>query len=226
MSFQKVSWNLRVVLSVHILRLAVGFLLVRMVYPLLFHVTPFIIEVTDRFVVLGLVWFVVQRYGDDFSTLGLSLDHWRSNVGKGIVIGFILLAVSIFSEKLYTTMLFFTFADHPLVVQAENAKTWQELISPLFLAGFLAPITEEILYRLFTFLPMQKRWGFWGGAIVSSLVFALMHFNLYWLGEMLVVGVGLAYVYYSTGSLVSAIVAHGVINTSKLLMLFWGISFV
>ena len=222
----KVSWNFKAVLSIHVLRLLVGLLLVRVLYPLVFTVTPFMIEVTDRIVVLGLVWITVRKSGSDFSTLGLSLDHVASNILKGMAVGVILLAVSIFSENIYTSMLFITPTDHPLLVQVENATTWQQLIVPLFLAGVLAPISEEMLYRLFTFLPMQERWGFWGGAIASSLVFAVMHFNLYWLGEMMVVGVGLAYVYYSTGSLLSAMIAHSVINTSKILMLFFGVSFV
>jgi len=219
----KVPWNLKAVLSIHVLRLGVGLLLVRFLYPLLFTVTPFIIEVTDRLVVIGLVWLTVRNCGGDFSKLGFTLDHLALNILKGMAVGFILLAVSIFSEKIYTTMLFITPAEHPLVVQAEKATTWQQLISPLFLAGVLAPLSEEVLYRLFTFLPMQERWGFWGGAIASSMVFAAMHFNLYWLGEMIIVGVGLAFVYYATGSLISAIIAHAVINTSKILMLFYGI---
>jgi len=220
----RVSWNLKAVLSIHVLRLVVGLLLVRVLYPLLLSVTPFIVEVTDRVVVLGLVWLTVRKCGGDFSKLGLSFDHLTTNILKGMAVGFILLAVSIFSEKIYTTMLFITPAQHPLVVQAENATTWQQLMVPLFLAGVLAPVAEEMLYRLFTFLPMKERWGFWGGALASSVVFAIMHFNLYWFGEMIVVGVGLAFVYDSTGSLISAMIAHSVINTSKILMLFFGIS--
>jgi len=222
----RVSWNLKAVLSIHVLRLVVGLLLVRVLYPLLFPVTPFIVEVTDRIVVLGLVWLTVRNCGGDFSTLGLSLDHLTVNILKGMAVGFILLTVSIFSEKIYTTMLFATTDPHPLVVQTLSATTWQQLMDPLFLAGILAPLSEEVLYRLFTFLPMKERWGFWGGAIGSSLVFAAMHFNLYWFGEMMIVGVGLAYVYYSTGSLISAMIAHCVINTSKILMIFFGISLV
>ena len=222
----KVSWNLTAVLSIHILRLVVGLLLVRVLYPLFFTVTPFIIEVTDRLVVLGLVWFAVGRYGSNMNSLGLSLRHLPINIMKGVAVGAILLAVSIFSEKIYSTLLFLTPIDHPLVVQAENATTWHQLMAPLFLAGVLAPLTEEVLYRLFTFLPMKERWGFWGGAIASSLVFAAMHFNLYWFGEIIVVGVGLAFVYDRTGSLVSAMVAHSVINTAKLLMVFFGVSLI
>jgi len=222
----KVTWNLKAVLSIHVLRLVVGLLLVRVLYPLLFTATPFIVEVTDRVIVLGLVWITVRQCGSDFSKLGLSLDHLGANIVKGMAVGFILLAVSIFSEKIYTTMLFITPTDHPLIVQVENATTWQQLMVPLFLAGILAPLTEEIFYRLFTFLPMKERWGFWGGAIASSMVFAFMHFSAYWFGEMIVVGVGLAFVYYWTGSLISAMIAHSIINTSKILMLFFGISFV
>jgi membrane protease YdiL (CAAX protease family) len=222
----KVSWNLSAVLSIHILRVVVGLLLVRLLYPLLFEVTPLLIEVTDRLVVLGLVWFTVHKHGEHFPSLGLSLDHLGIAIGKGVLIGFVLLAVSLFSEKIYSTMLLVTPMDHPLIAQVENAATWRGLLIPLLLAGVLAPITEEMLYRLFTFLPMKDRWGLWGGAIGSSLLFACMHFNLYWFGEMMVVGMGLAFVYYSTGSLVSAIVAHSVINTSKILLLFFGIHFV
>lgn len=226
MIYDKVPWNLKAVLSIHILRLLVGLLLVRVFYPLIFVVTPFVVEVTDRVVVLILVYWTVRSCKGNFRSLGLSFDNLTSNVLQGVLVGFILLGVSVFSEKLYTTVLFLTPSQHPLLVQVENAVSWRDLAIPLFLAGVLAPLTEEILYRLFTFLPMKERWGFWGGAIASSLIFALMHFNLYWLGEMIVVGVGLSFVYYWTGSLISAIIAHSVINTSKILLLFWGISFI
>lgn len=219
-----VCWNLTTVFSLHILRLGVGLLIVRIIYPLLFTTTPFIIEVTDRMIIIGLVWLGVRRCGGDFKKLGLSLDHLSTNIVKGAAVGLILLAVSIFSEKIVTPLLFAEPRSHPLVAQVENATTWQQVMTPLFLAGVLAPFSEELLYRLFTFLPMKERWGLFGGAFVSSLVFALMHFNLYWLGEMIVVGMGLAFVYHWTGSLVSGIVAHCVINTSKILMLFFNVT--
>lgn len=219
-----ISWKLTTVFSLHILRLAVGLLLVRVIYPFLFTVTPFMIEVTDRMVIIGLVWFGVKRYGGNVKSLGLSLEGLSINVLKGAAAGLILLTVSIFSEKIYTTMLFITPTEHPLIVQTEEAATWQQLMVPLFLAGVLAPISEELLYRLFTFLPMKERWGLLGGAFASSLVFALMHFSFYWLGEMILVGMGLAFLYHWTGSLISTMVAHSVINTSKILMLFFHVT--
>ncbi|WP_378954215.1 CPBP family intramembrane glutamic endopeptidase [Pelosinus sp. sgz500959] len=218
------SWNLTAVFSIHILRLAVGLLLVRFLYPLFFQPTPFIIEVTDRMVIIGLVWLGIGKCRKDFKRLGLSLDQLRNNILKGLAAGLVLLAVSMFSERIAATMLFAAPTQHPLVLQVENATTWQQLIIPLFLAGFLAPVSEELLYRLFTFLPMQEHWGVLGGAFASSLVFALMHFNLYWLGEMIIVGMGLAFIYHWTGSLISGMIAHSVINTLKILMLFFNVT--
>lgn len=219
----KVPWNLKAVFAIYILRLLVGVVLVRMIYPVVFTVTPSIVEVTDRVVMIILVATAVWRYHGSFKELGLSLNRPIRNILTGLVVGTVLLSVSIFSERIYTTVLFVSPSQHPLVVQAEQAVTWQELLLPLFLAGIAAPVAEEIMYRLFTFLPLKDKWGVWGGAIASSAIFAFMHFNVYWLAEMMVVGTGLALLYYYTGSLISAMVAHSFINTAKIVMIFLGI---
>lgn len=222
----KIPWSLKAVLSVHVLRLAVGLLLVRVFYPVLFNVTPFVVEITDRAVVVALVWLAIRKYQIAFSRLGLSFHHAFRSVVQGLAAGLALLGVSIYSERLYTTVLFLTPDQHPLVAQVQQAVSWPDLLAPLFLAGLAAPVAEEALYRLFTFLPLKERWGLWGGAVGSAAIFALMHFNAYWLAEMMVVGIGLACLYYWTGSLISAIVAHSFINTSKILMIFLGIPLV
>jgi membrane protease YdiL (CAAX protease family) len=219
----KVAWNLKEVLSIHILRLVVGLILVRLIYPLLFDASSFWIEVTDRLVVILLVWAAVRKHNSGFGELGLSFRRLAVNFSWGIVAGAVLLTVSMFSERLYVSMLLLTPSQHPLIAAVESAVNWRDLAVPLFLAGIAAPVAEEILYRLFTFLPLKDRYGLAGGALVSAGIFALFHFNPYWLPEMLVVGVGLAILYYRTGSLVSSIVAHSFINTSKIVMLFLGI---
>lgn len=222
----KIPWNLKEVLSVHILRLVVGLLLVRLLYPLLFSATSFVVELTDRLVVIALVWITVRKYHQNFAELGLSFKNLGANVLKGLLAGCLLLGVSLFSERMYTTVLFLTPSQHPLVAQVQDAATLQQLAIPLFLAGLAAPVAEEVLYRFFTFLPLKERWGLFGGAVLSAAIFALMHFNAYWLAEIIVVGVGLALLYYWTGSLVSSIVAHSFINTSKVLLIFFGIPLV
>lgn len=222
----KAGWTLKTVLVVHVLRLLVGLVLVRFLYPLLFVATPNFIEITDRIVVMALVFITVHKYQPNLKQLGLSLDHVVRDIAAGIGAGIMLLFVSLYSERLYTTVLFLSPSQHPLVAQVENAASWQQLLMPIFLAGLAAPVAEEALYRLFTFLPLKERWGLWGGAFGSAVIFALMHFNAYWLAEMMVVGMGLALLYYWTGSLISAIVAHSFINTAKMLMLFLGVTII
>ena len=222
----KATWNLRAVLAVHILRLAAGVLVVRLLYPLFFEASPVVIELTDRMIVLALVLWTVQSTRGDLARLGLSLNNWGRNVVKGLAGGTALLFISLYSERLYTTVLLVSPAQHPIVAQVQAAVSWQQLIIPLFLAGIAAPVTEEVLYRLFTFLPLKDKWGLWGGAFGSAAIFALFHFNAYWLAEMMIVGIGFALLYFWTGSLITSITAHSFINTSKIIMMYLGVPLV
>ena len=184
------------------------------------------IELADRLIMLGLVWFVVRRYGGSLHSFLMGNHRLGRNITAGLLAGVFLLGVSRYSESLYATA-FFTIPDrHPLVAQVEQALSWQQLLVPLLLAGLAAPVAEEFLYRLLTFMPLRDRMGVWGGALTSAIVFALLHFNAYWLAETIIVGVGLALLYYWTGSLLSSIVAHSFINTTKIIMLFMGVPLV
>lgn len=210
-------------LAVHALRLLLGFFLVRFVYPAMFTASQPVVEITDRLVVIALVWLVVHRHGDRLYDWGLSGRRVGRNIAAGLGAGIVLLAVSVYSERVYTTLLFLAPSQHPLVAQVENAVSWRDLALPLFLAGLAAPLAEEVLYRLFTFPALKERFGLWGGVIGSAAVFALFHFNAYWLAELIIVGAGLALLYYWTGSLISAIIAHSFINTTKIMLLFFNV---
>jgi len=224
---KRVPWTIKDVVMVYILRIVVGLLLVRAVYPVLFgESSSFAVEMTDRLVVIGLVWFAVRSKHGNLQELGLSTDKLGRNVMAGLLAGIFLLGVSMYSERLYATTLFATPVQHPLVAQVQQALNWQQLMVPLFLAGLAAPVTEELLYRMFTFLPLKDRFGLWGGAVFSAAIFALLHFNAYWLVEIIVVGVGLALLYFWTGSLLSSIIAHSFINSTKVILLFLGIPLV
>lgn len=222
----KATWNLKAVLAVHVLRLAAGIVVVRLVYPLFFEASPFVIELTDRMIVLVLVLWAIRNTRGDLATLGLSLANWRRNVVKGLAGGTVLLFISLYSERLYTTVLLVSPTQHPIVSQVQAAISWEQLLIPLFLAGVAAPVTEEVLYRMFTFLPFKDKWGLWGGALISAGIFALFHFNAYWLAEMIIVGIGFALLYFWTGSLITSITAHSFINTSKILMMYLGVPLV
>jgi len=219
----KTPWGVRDVLLIHFLRLLVGYVTVRFIYPMLFAAPPPVVEITDRIVVVALVWFAVRRHGSCLADWGVTTKRWLASGASGIGAGMILLGVSVFSERLYTTVFLLSPTQHPLLIQVENALEWRDLMLPLFLAGVAAPVAEELLYRLYTFNALRERFGLWGGVVGSAAIFALFHFNAYWLAEMLVVGAGLAILYYRTGSLVSSIVAHSFVNTTKVVLVFLNI---
>ena len=216
-------WNLQEVLAVHVLRLLLGMFLVRMVFPAWFTTGQSLVEITDRVVIIALVWLVIHRHGGKLADWGVTAKKIVHNSAIGLAAGSVLLIFSLFSERVYATVLYLTPSQHPLITQIENAVTWQELIVPILLASLAAPVAEEALYRLLTFTALRERYGLWGGVVISAAIFALFHFNLYWLTEIFMVGVGLALLYHWTGSLVSAIVAHSFVNTAKIAMFFLNI---
>lgn len=226
MSNLLVRWQLRDVFVIYFLRLAIGLLLVQFVFPATWTASTVIIELTDRLVVLLLIYVVVKRCGSSWRELGITREHLLTNILWGLLVGLVLLFVSLYSERMFTTMLLLTPTQHPLVTLVEASHSWQELLVPLFLAGVAAPITEELLYRMFTFLPLTKRFGLLVGVLGSAFIFAIMHFNLFWLTEIIIVGIGLALLYFRTGSLISAIVAHSFINSSKILLIYFGLSLI
>lgn len=106
-----------------------------------------------------------------------------------------------------TEFLFDTGADTSLPAAA---SVW-EMIFKLLTLLVLAPILEEILCRgiLMQYL---KRYGLAVSLIVSSLCFALLHFDPTSLVVIFFVGMLLGMIKVSTGSLWASIIAHSVNN--------------
>lgn len=87
----------------------------------------------------------------------------------------------------------------------------------------LAPVIEEVLVRGFILPGMERRYGLWPAVLLSTLMFAAMHFNLAQGLVVLVIGLALALLYMQTRSLLACILMHAVYNLfSYLIMLFFG----
>jgi membrane protease YdiL (CAAX protease family) len=76
-----------------------------------------------------------------------------------------------------------------------------------------APIVEEIIFRGLLFGALVRSMGFVAAAIVSSLVFAAVHgYGLEGTLAVTLTGSLLCWIYWRTGRLWTAILAHGVHN--------------
>lgn len=92
---------------------------------------------------------------------------------------------------------------------------WWGLVFAVSSACVLAPVAEEIVYRGVLFRSFWNRIGLIPAAVLSSLVFAVLHFyNGYGLASVAVFGFSCAFLYAATGSLGAAIALHALYNSS------------
>ena len=100
------------------------------------------------------------------------------------------------------------------------------LVLLIFTVVILAPIGEEILFRGFLQKYLENAWGDITRAILfSSLFFATIHFNPYWMIQIYFLGVLLGYLAWKTDSVIPCIIFHVIINSTSLLFTYLGDSF-
>lgn len=105
-------------------------------------------------------------------------------------------------------------ASTPEQINAEGLSSAGRILTVL-VAVVAAPIAEELVFRGILFRSVRDRRGFWWGAIVSSLLFGLVHFvpapwqdTVLLQATMVFTGLALAAIYEWRGNLLSCIVTH------------------
>src|SRR4029079_18779197 len=93
------------------------------------------------------------------------------------------------------------------------------VVASVILAVFVAPVVEETYFRGILFRSIRDRHGFWPGALISGVIFGLVH----WVPSpwqdavllqsiMVFTGIALAWIYERRGSIVADIAAHMAFN--------------
>ena len=99
-------------------------------------------------------------------------------------------------------------------LSAGEAGLWG-LAFAIVSACLLAPLAEELLYRGVLFRSCWNRLGVIPGAILSSAVFAILHFyDGYGLASVAIFGLSSAVLYAATGSLGACITLHFLYNSA------------
>lgn len=84
----------------------------------------------------------------------------------------------------------------------------------------LAPFTEEIIFRGALYRFLKEKTHILSAQIISSSLFAAIHFNLFSFLPLLVIGVLLARIYERKGNILFPMIFHAYWNGFSLLMLF------
>jgi len=94
-----------------------------------------------------------------------------------------------------------------------------ELLMALITVSIIAPLAEEIVFRGLLFRLVRRTWGIPHAFVISALVFAIIHFQPWFLLGLVGVGLLLAFVYQATGSALAAAVCHMVYNAISLIQM-------
>ncbi len=86
----------------------------------------------------------------------------------------------------------------------------------IFLAVVVAPVAEELLFRGILLPALGRRWGMGAAIMISSVLFAFMHFHVPSLVPLFVFSIALSLAYVYTESIIVPIVMHMLFNAVSL----------
>ena len=156
---------------------------------------------------LGMVYLVLRHYKLGWNSVG-----WRSvNIWKALgylVAGFI--GFSIFAAIVIALVSYFVPSFN--ANQAQNndftASVKTHFSLTLIALVIIPPIIEETVFRGFIFPAIARKWGIWGGAIASSILFGLAHWQANVSIYTFVLGLVLCFLYVKLKSIFPGMVIH------------------
>ena len=103
--------------------------------------------------------------------------------------------------------------DDDLPQQLGVDKSTAALVAVAVLVCVVAPLAEEFFFRGFFFTALRGSLGLWPSAVITGVVFGLIHFKLEFLAPLAVLGFALCLLYAQTGSLLPCIALHALNNS-------------
>lgn len=142
------------------------------------------------------------------------LDRDAANVSKIILWSIIGVFLAMFAQIVAAQIEILVFGIEP---GSENTQDLMKVarMTPLFILvpAIFAPILEELIFRKIIFGSIYQRTNFFVAAIISSLVFALVHADFTHTLVYTAMGLVFAFLYVKTKRIIVPIFAHMAMNT-------------
>ncbi len=149
--------------------------------------------------------------GHDWHTIGWSPVNFRK-VWKGILALYVLTWILNLLYISYLIKQGFTPPQTDVYNKLLGNPTLVTYLLNILLAGVLAPVLEETVFRGIVFGSLQTYFGVRTAAVISSLIFAGLHFQLYGLFPRFILGMVLGYLYHKHKSLYPSMALHSLNN--------------
>jgi len=189
-------------------------------YFVVSFLSPFVLELTGMeiniinqviasSIIFSLLVLLINR--DKLNKKGWFTGFSKKELVKTLELAF----ASIIFVNLFLVYLFPNFIDNnmPDVIKEQfEAIALSSPLLALVAIGILAPIAEEILFRGAIYNLFKDNIGKYVALFVSSVLFALIHLNIYQASYTLFIGLFLGIILMKTGSLWLPVIFHIVYN--------------
>ncbi len=171
----------------------------------------FALNVLDAGIGFGLVWWFLRRYKVGWQTLGFRKVDILKTAGYIVGILFFFVVISNVVLKLLSILVPGFNADQAQDNEFISSSGSHHSLAIIALV-LMPPILEETIFRGFVFPAITKRTGVIWGAVLSSALFGLAHWQANISIYTFVLGLLLCFLYVRTRSIVPGIVLHMVNN--------------
>ncbi|MFV8520717.1 CPBP family intramembrane glutamic endopeptidase [Bacillus sp. SBS7] len=162
--------------------------------------------------------FCIKRYELSWKDIGIRKLSWKDflwTVIALIALIVVSIAVLMIMEKMGISF------ENSKTETVQNDKSIYSFCIAVIGAAVISPIYEEILYRGVFYTFFRDRYGIWGGVLISSIIFTVVHIPTYnTLPVNFLSGVVFAWLYERTNSILSAMIAHALFNFIAVLLTF------
>jgi membrane protease YdiL (CAAX protease family) len=143
----------------------------------------------------------------------------RSTISMAIFWSFFGVFLALFAQGIAATIENRVFG---IEYGSENTQFLVEIAmtTPLFIVvtSVIGPILEEIIFRKILFGTLYKRFNFFIAALLSSVIFAMVHMDFTHLLIYSAMGFTFAFLYVKTNRIIVPIIAHVAMNTLVVLI--------
>lgn len=161
---------------------------------------------------LSVLFWVRYVNRGSLAALGTTKRPWGDLISGAVAGGALILIGSGFLALVRTAAGVVLGRELPQPEQVVSCVTgsWLFVLAPVVVLA--APIGEEIFFRGFLYNALRRRFRVPLAAVISSVLFALVHVHPLLIASLFVVGVGLALIYERRQSLLASVAAHATFN--------------